>query len=420
MRAGIAATARADVNDAELLRLAEAQLSDHLAAEELFAGSRVINATGVVIHTNIGRAPLSDEARTALGEAAGYCSLELDLKTGRRGQRGGGVERLLAEITGAEDALVVNNGAAAAFLVLTTFAKGGDVVISRGELVEIGGDFRIPDVLAASGASLKEVGTTNRTKLADYSRAITSNTRMIVRVHPSNFRIIGFTAAPHRKELSVLAKEHGVVFYEDLGSGALVDMSGVGLQDEPVVKDVVSAGVDLVSFSGDKLLGGPQSGIIAGRAALIEELRSHPLFRILRQDKMTYAALKATLQAYRRGIAFETIPVLRQLSISAEDVGVRARNLIGSASPLEHVQLAIVDGSSAVGGGAAPTDEIPTKLISISHPVLTAESILTKLRVDNRIPVIARIETDQVLIDLRTIAAAEEPAIITAIRGLDS
>jgi L-seryl-tRNA(Ser) seleniumtransferase len=406
--------------DRDVLDHAQVHLSKCLAAEQLAGIGRVINATGVVIHTNIGRAPLSTDAKAALAEASGYCSLEFDLETGKRGSRGGRVDRLLAELTGAEDALIVNNGAAAAFFVLAVFAKGGDVVISRGELVEIGGDFRVPDVLSSSGCTLKEVGTTNRTKLADYARAVGPDTRMVLRVHPSNFRIVGFTAAPLREELSALAREHGLIFYEDLGSGALEDLSGAGLRGEPVAKDVVSAGVDIVSFSGDKLLGGPQSGIIAGRSKLIEQLRHNPLFRVFRADKTTYTALDATLQAYRRGTAFETIPVLRQISVSAEALGERAKDVIERASPLDHVRLAIIDGYSAVGGGAAPASQLPTKLISVAHPLLVPEDIATKFRVDNIPAVIARIESDMVVLDLRTVPVEDEPDLIAAIRGLDT
>lgn len=404
----------------ELLKVSEDALAARLASDRRSSGQKVINATGVVIHTNLGRAPLSDAAKAAVLGAAGYCDLEFDLRTGKRGRRGGRVERMIAEITGAEDALVVNNGAAAAFLVLTALAGGGEVIISRGELVEIGGDFRIPDVLTASGATLREVGTTNRTKLSDYARAVTSATRMILRVHPSNFRIVGFTAAPSHEELAALAHEHRLIFYEDLGSGALVDITDAGIPGEPIAKDVISAGVDIVSFSGDKLLGGPQAGIIAGQSTFIAELRRYPLFRVLRPDKTTYAALDATLRTYRRGEAFEAIPVLRQLSMPAEEIASRAGEVMRAASPLERVRLEIVDGYSAVGGGAGPGMQIETKLISISHAEATPEEIMTRLRNNDPIPVIARIEDDRVVLDLRTVAIDDEPVVIAAIRQIDT
>jgi L-seryl-tRNA(Ser) seleniumtransferase len=381
---------------------------------------RVINATGVVIHTNLGRAPLSDKAKEAIVEAAGSCTLEVDLESGKRGRRGGRVERLVAELAGAEEAVVVNNGAAAAYFVLTALAAPGEVVISRGELVEIGGDFRIPDVLVSSGAVLREVGTTNRTKLADYARAINADTQMILRVHPSNFRIVGFTATPSREELATLAQEHGIIFYEDLGSGALVDLGHLGLADEPVVRTALSAGVDIVSFSGDKLLGGPQAGIITGRRDLIDRLRKHPLFRVLRPDKLAYAALEATLLAYRKGEMFESIPVLRHLSETATSVGERTLIFAETLGVLPRLRVEIIDGRSAVGGGAAPATSIATRLIALTHDHLSAAEVEDHLRRDPAVPVIARIENDRVLLDLRTVPADDETQLADAIRRLDT
>jgi L-seryl-tRNA(Ser) seleniumtransferase len=260
---------------------------------------RVINATGVIIHTNLGRAPLSPEAVDAVREASGYCTLEYNASTGKRGRRGAYAEDLLMELTGAEAAIIVNNCAAAAFLVLTVFAKGVEVIVSRGELVEIGGDFRIPDVLVQSGAVLREVGTTNRTKIADYQDAIGENTKLLMRVHPSNYRIVGFTESPSVAQLAELADKNSLLLYEDAGSGALVDLSEFGLADEPLVSASVADGADIVTFSGDKLLGGGQAGIIVGRRDLIERVRKHPLYRALRVDKLAYAALQATLETYR-------------------------------------------------------------------------------------------------------------------------
>lgn len=410
---------RENLERCDLITEAEAQLGSSLSARHLSQVRPVINATGVVIHTNLGRAPLSEEAKTAVRDVSGHCSLEYDLETGKRGHRGGRIDRLISELTGAEDALVVNNGAAAVFLVLTALAQNTEVVISRGELVEIGGDFRIPDVLTASGAILREVGTTNRTKLFDYERAINPNTGMILRVHPSNFRIIGFTAAPKREELAAFARQHNVVFYEDLGSGALIDMSTIGLADEPVVKPVVEAGVDLVSFSSDKLVGAAQAGIIVGGQQLIKRLRKHPLYRVLRPDKLTFAVLDATLQAYRRGEMFEKIPVLRQLAATPDSIAERISRLIQAVQPVRHLQLRIIDGFSTVGGGAAPAQEIPTKLITASRPDISATELERRFRLDSEIPVITRIEADKVMLDLRTVLVEDEERLIDAVRRVD-
>jgi L-seryl-tRNA(Ser) seleniumtransferase len=298
-----------------LLAKAEKNLENLWRGEQNASLRRVINATGVIIHTNLGRAPLSDTARRAIFEnAGGYCNLEYNLETGKRGKRGGYAEELLAELTGAESALIVNNCAAACILVLTTLAKGGEAIISRGELVEIGGDFRIPDVMTESGAILREVGATNRTRLSDYEKAINENTRLIVKVHPSNYRIIGFTAMPSASQLAETAQRNDILFYEDAGSGALFDLSEYGLAEEPVISQSIAAGADVVTFSGDKLLGGVQSGFIVGRGEVIEKLRKHPLYRALRVDKLIYAAVEATLEVFRREKALEEIPVLRMLA----------------------------------------------------------------------------------------------------------
>ena len=379
---------------------------------------RVINATGVVIHTNLGRSPLSQEAVDAMvSAAAGYCNLEYDLKTGERGRRGESAESLLAESVGAEDAVIVNNCAAAAFLVLSTFAKGGEVVVSRGELVEIGGDFRIPDVLEQSGATLREIGTTNRTKIADYERAISDDTKLILSVHPSNFRITGFVETPALKDLATLAKQRGLLLFEDAGSGALVDLSHLGLADEPVIRDSITAGADIVSFSGDKLMGSVQAGLIVGRAELISRLRRNPLYRALRPDKMTYSAIEATLLPFARGTALETIPVLRMLSMTAGEIGQRARNLVervGNALICE-----IVSGNSAVGGGSAPDVDLPTFLIAITPRNCSPDVFAERLR-ETKPPVIARIAEDRVLIDLRTVLLSDEDELIEALVSVSS
>lgn len=416
LRARISKDENSKFSREDLLGESETRLGELWRAEQTACLRKVINATGVVIHTNLGRAPLSENARRAVAEtASGYCTLEYDLKTGQRGRRGARVEQLLAEITGAESALVVNNCAAAAFFVLTALAKGGEIVISRGELVEIGGDFRVPDVMEQSGASLKEVGTTNRTKLADYEKAIGENTRMILRVHPSNYRIVGFTHAPERAELARLAREKNVLFYEDAGSGAIFDLSRYGLTDEPVISDSVKAGADVVTFSGDKLLGGAQAGLIVGKMEAIETLRKHPLYRALRVDKLIYAALEATLLSFQRETAVEEIPVLKMLSLSADELKTRAEsfaeNLRKSLSGNAELKIETVAGSSVVGGGSAPMVQPATVLLALKHEKFSATRLEEELRRSDP-PVIARIFEDKVLIDLRTISEAEETELL--------
>ena len=367
---------------------------------------KVINATGVIIHTNLGRAPLSEKAKQAISAAAGYCTLEYDLETGKRGKRGARAEELLVELTGAEGALIVNNCAAAAYLVLTALAQGGECVISRGELVEIGGDFRIPDVMKQAGTQLAEVGTTNRTRLSDYENAITENTRLIARVHPSNYRIIGFTAAPAIAELTELAHKHGLIFYEDAGSGALPDLSSYGLEGEPRIADSIAAGADVVTFSGDKLLGGLQTGLIVGRNEVIERLRKHPRYRVLRCDKLVYAALEATLESYLRSTEIEDIPVLRMLSQTKEKLFERASRFVEKLkeklSENSALNVEIIDGHSAVGGGAAPEAKLETSLIVLTHKTLSINQLEEKLRLNDP-PVITRVADDKVILDLRTV-----------------
>src|SRR6185295_12699296 len=287
----------------------------------------VINATGVVLHTNLGRAPLSTAARAAMEEAARYCSVEYDLESGSRGGRAARVESLLKDLTGAEDAVVVNNCAAAALLILTVLAGDGETIVSRGELVEIGGDFRVPDVMASSGTRMVEVGTTNRTHLHDYQRAINTNTRLIMRVHPSNYRIVGFASTPERAELAGLAHEAALPLYEDAGSGQLADLRKYGVVDEPVVRDIIESGVDVVSFSGDKLLGSAQAGLIVGKREIVSRLRKHPLYRALRSDKLRLAALEATLISHQRDAAETEVPVIQMLSLTADELEQRARSL---------------------------------------------------------------------------------------------
>ncbi|HEX8847763.1 MAG TPA: L-seryl-tRNA(Sec) selenium transferase [Pyrinomonadaceae bacterium] len=380
----------------------------------------VINASGVILHTNLGRAPLSAQARRAImDEAARYCTLEYNVETGERGRRGARVERLLADLTGAEEALVVNNCAAAALLVLSVFAQGGETIVSRGELVEIGGDFRVPDVMLNSGTRLVEVGTTNRTRLGDYRRAMTEQTRLLMRVHPSNYRIVGFTATPTLADLARLAHEAGLLLYEDAGSGALHDLNRFGLTGEPVIRESIRDGADLVSFSGDKLLGSAQAGLIVGRSNLIEKLRKHPLYRALRADKLTLAALEATLDAHRRE-AFDEIPALHMVALTSEEIERRALSftskLLEQAAP-SALQVELVRGESAIGGGSAPTTRPTTILVALTHRELSAEALGKRLRLSSP-PVIARIADDRVLLDLRTVADDEEADLLAALLAL--
>ena len=370
---------------------------------------RVINASGVVIHTNLGRAPLAAPALARLAQlGAGYTNLEYDLARGGRGSRAVHAELLLTRITDAEAAAVVNNNAAATLLMLAALAAGREVLISRGELVEIGGGFRVPDVMAQSGCILREVGTTNRTRAGDYAAALGDRTALILRVHPSNFRIEGFTERPPLAELVALGRQFNVPVVEDLGSGALLPLAA----GEPLVGDSVAAGAAVVCFSGDKLLGGPQAGILVGRRDLIGRIRTHPLMRALRVDKLTYAALEATLVEYLAGRAVATVPVARMLSMTAAEIEPRARAL---AERLRAAgwQADVVDGMSAVGGGSAPGVELPTKLVALSRAGQSADALEATLRSGNP-PVIARIERDRVVLDLRTVAA-EDDRLIAAV-----
>jgi L-seryl-tRNA(Ser) seleniumtransferase len=428
MRRGLQETAkRGSANGdhtREALLMEAARRLERACAKERESGlRRVINASGVILHTNLGRAPLSEAARRAVShEAARYCTLEYELETGRRGRRGERVEKLLAQLTGAEDALVVNNCAAAVLLVLSVIAAGGETIISRGELVEIGGDFRVPDVMAQSGTRLVEVGTTNRTRLADYERALTVETRLLMRVHPSNYRIVGFTAAPALAGLATLAHDAQLPLYEDAGSGVLADLAAYGLADEPVISQSIESGADLVSFSGDKLLGGAQAGLIVGRRELVLRLRRAPLYRALRADKLALAALEATLEAYRRGTAFDEIPALRMLSLSPEAMAERARGFLYRLQASENapaLRSELIEGHSAIGGGAAPTTHPPTTLIGLTHETLSADALESLLRRSTP-PVIARIAGDKVLLDLRTVMLDEEALlleILSTLRG---
>lgn len=406
-----------DVSRDRMLVKAEQMLLDEVERDLSRRQVPVINATGVIVHTNLGRAPLSDAAKTAIISAVGYGSVEYDLESGKRGRRGGYAEDILCELTGAEAAVIVNNCAAAALLVLTVLAEGREVVISRGELVEIGGDFRVPDVLERSGGILREVGTTNRTKLSDYEKAIGENTGVILRVHPSNYKITGFTSTPANAELAEMAHRHGLVFYEDAGSGALIDLSEYGLGDEPLISRSIADGADVVTFSGDKLLGGPQSGLIVGRQDLIDRVRKHPMFRALRSDKLTYAALDATLGAYSRGTALQEIPVLRMLSMSKIELDTRTRRFTASLPAKGNLAFEVFDGSSVVGGGSAPASKPDTVLLAVTHNAMSANDLERILR-KSKPPVIARIVDDKVVLDLRTVSVPEETALREILAGV--
>jgi len=369
---------------------------------------RVINATGVIIHTNLGRAPLAAPALDRVVEVArGYASLEYDLAAGARGRRDVHAEALLRRLTGAEAAVVVNNNAAATLIVLAALASGREVIVSRGELVEIGGGFRVPDVMAQSGASLREVGTTNKTRASDYAAAINDRTALLLRVHPSNFRIEGFTARPTLDELVALGRKFNVPVAEDLGSGYLPAADSRLAGDEPPVAASIAAGVDVCCFSGDKLLGGPQAGIIAGRTVAIDRIRRHPLMRALRVDKMTFAALEATLAEYAAGRAASTVPVRRMLSMTADELAQRSERLAGAIASISGWRAEIVAGASAIGGGSGPGIELPTWLIAVHKNGLTPAALSARLRTLSP-PIVARIEHDRVLLDLRTVLPDED------------
>ena len=420
IRAEKAIEGNGDLTREALLAEAARRLARAVEGDNALALRRVINATGVIVHTNLGRAPLSEAASRAVAqEAARYCNLEYDLSTGARGRRGARVEDLLLELTGAEAALVVNNCAAAALLVLATLARDGETIVSRGELVEIGGDFRVPDVMAQSGTFMVEVGTTNRTRLGDYERAINERTRLILRVHPSNYRIVGFTAAPTLAELAALARNAGLPLYEDAGSGALFDLRPYGLEGEPVISESLAAGADLVSFSGDKLLGAAQAGLIVGRRDLIERLRRNPLYRALRADKLALAALEATLAAHRRGASFAEVPALRMLAATREEITQRARRLarrLRTRFPAGPLRCEIIAGESAIGGGSAPTTHPKTALLSITHEDLSADTLEQLLRRATP-PVIARIFNNHLVLDLRTVFEEEEGEMLRALEA---
>ena len=373
----------------------------------------VINASGVIIHTNLGRAPLSTDAIAAMAAVShGYSNLEFDLEQGERGSRHVHLERLLCQLTGAEAAMAVNNNASAVLLALSALAQDREVIVSRGQAVEIGGGFRIPDVMRQSGAQLVEVGTTNRTYGRDYAAAITPATAAILRVHASNFRIIGFTETPSIADLARLAHEHSLLMLDDLGSGCLIDTTRFGLAAEPIMQDSLAAGVDLTFFSGDKLLGGPQAGIIVGRRDLVDQLRRHPLTRAVRMDKACIAGLTTTLLHYMRGEALDRIPVWQMISMPVAAIARRSRRLVRAIGGL----VEIVNGRSMVGGGSLPEESLPTRLVAISGDDLDVVALAHRLRLGDP-PVVARIEHDTLLFDPRTVAPQEDRALVAAVKA---
>jgi L-seryl-tRNA(Ser) seleniumtransferase len=388
----------------------------------------VINATGVILHTNLGRAPLAAAAVEHIrATAATYSNLEFEITTGERGKRDVHVDRLFHKLLSAETAgegaratpaistIVVNNNAAAVLLALNTLAEGGEVIVSRGELVEIGGSFRIPDVMVKSNAILREVGTTNRTRIADYERAINERTRLLLRVHRSNFQITGFTEQPSVEELAGLARKRSVPLMEDLGSGALFDLRSIGVSDEPGVLDSLRAGADVVTYSGDKLLGGPQAGLLSGRADLITRMRANSLFRALRVDKLSYAALEATLLAYVKH-DHDAIPALRMMRLSKEEIGERAEVIAGKVdSP--NLLVKVIDGESVIGGGAAPSATLPTRLLAVTRKDLSADELATRLRASDP-PIITRVEEGRVLLDLRAVFPEQDDLLARTLARL--
>ena len=400
---------------AALLDEAARRLRDR-ERETLF---RVINATGVVIHTNLGRAPLASEAMAAMSVAAGYANLEMDLGGGRRSSRHDHLDGLIADVTGADGGLAVNNGAGAVLLALAALAAGAPVIVSRGELIEIGGGFRVPDIVAQSGARLIEIGATNITHLKDYELAVREHAeaRVILRTHPSNFRITGFTSAPPLAELAAFAHARGLLLVEDLGGGALVDLEPFGITGEPMVQESLNAGVDLVIFSGDKLLGGPQAGVLAGRRELLDAVARHPLARALRLDKLSLAALAATLRLYRPPTdPIARVPVLHMLTQTLATIAARAAALAALIADVDGLDAEVVETDSYAGGGAMPMQALPSRAMALRSDRIGSEDLARRLRAGTT-PVVGRIERDRVMLDLRTVADAELPALAGKIRS---
>ncbi|HBL53438.1 MAG TPA: L-seryl-tRNA(Sec) selenium transferase [Syntrophaceae bacterium] len=411
--------------DRQLPALSSDTASAARSVEGIIAGlhryklRRLVNATGVILHTNLGRAPLCPEALDRILEVGrGYSNLEFDLEQGVRGLRYDHVSRLICMLTGAEDALIVNNNAAAVLLTLNTLAEHKEAIVSRGELIEIGGEFRIPDVMTKSNSILREVGTTNRTRLADYEKAVGPNTGVILKVHTSNYRIVGFTEEAELVPLVALGKKHGIPVFDDLGSGCLIDLAAFGLQHEPTVREVLASGVDVVTFSGDKLLGGPQAGIIVGKKDIVAQIKKNPLNRALRIDKFTLAALEATLMHYLTPEeAPQTLRSLKALTEPQSDVKKRARKLIRKLihAGIPDLTYELQDAKAAAGGGSLPTQDIPTAVVAVKSAKITASHMEIKLR-QAALPIIVRVDEDAIMIDLRTVSEEEFGFVVDALR----
>ncbi|GDY07237.1 L-seryl-tRNA(Sec) selenium transferase [Planctomycetia bacterium] len=391
------------------------QVQQHARIADQQQLSRVINATGVVLHTGLGRAPLSVAARQALGDLGGHCNVEVDLETAGRRYRGHQLEATFRSLTGCEDVLIVNNNAAATLLTLQALCAGREVVISRGQLIEIGGSFRLPEIFTLSGAVLREIGTTNRTHVSDYQKALTANTAAVMHVHPSNFRVIGFSETPAIDDLVPLARKHGVIAIDDIGSGALIDVTQFGLPAEPTFQQSLAAGADVVLGSGDKLLGGPQCGIILGKHEFVERIRQHPLARAVRIGKLTLAALQATLDAYLRGAAAAEIPTLAMLSVSIESLRQRARQVAVEIGELPNCRVEIANETAAVGGGSLPGVELPTVVLRLRSPSISADELSRGLRLGS-IRVCGRIQQDDVLLDLRSVLPEDDLRLALAVK----
>lgn len=412
-------SAAEDVSIPSANELAE-KIADWLKSEEKPYLRPVINGTGIILHTGLGRAPLAESALKAVTEiSAGYASVEVDLKSGDRGQRVKAVERLLCELTGAEAAVVVNNNAAATMLTLSALAGGTEVIVSRGQLIEIGGSYRLPDVMECSGAKLREVGTTNKTHLADYEKAIGEETGALLKVHPSNFEIVGFTKTVSTRELVQLASNHGIPVIDDVGSGALIDFSQFGLMDEPVVGQSIKEGADVVLFSGDKLIGGPQCGIIIGKRKCIKKVLANPLMRAMRVDKMTLAALAATLRLYRDPVkAQQEIPILRMLSMPIENLHLRATKIAQQISHLPQIgSCDVVEDQAMLGGGSLPTQKIPTWCVAVSHADRSISSLANRLRHGNP-AVVGRVQKDRLYLDMRTVQPSQDADLVSVFESL--
>lgn len=396
------------------------KIAHWISGEEAPHLRSVINATGVILHTGLGRAPLASQAIEEIqAMAEGYASVEIDLKTGKRSQRDLAVKRLLCELTGAPSATVVNNNAAATMLALSAMATGKEVIVSRGQLVEIGGSYRLPDVMECSRAKLKEVGTTNKTRLSDYESAINENTGAILRVHPSNYRVVGFTESVPLPELVKLAHKHDLPVIDDVGSGALVDFANYGLADEPLVRDSVQQGADVVLFSGDKLVGGPQCGIIVGDEKWVQAIKRHPMTRAMRVDKMTLAGLAATLRFYRdTDEANRHVPLLAMLSTSEENLRLRAERLAQQIAAEDHIASAVpVEGTATLGGGTLPEQYLPTWCVAVEPKTGSVDELSQKLRTGKH-AIFGRISQDRLLLDLRTVLPRYDVQLVDAIAAL--